>query len=64
MRKISGELLKLTKDLVFQELFGRQKNKEITSHLLSLILKREIKNINLDVNKRMVGNRIYRHSFD
>ena len=57
MRKISGELLNLTKDLVFQELFGKQKNKEITSHLLSLILKREIKNINLDVNKRMVGNR-------
>ena len=54
---MSGKLLNLTKDLVFQELFGKQKNKEITSHLLSLILKREIKNINLDVNKRMVGNR-------
>ena len=54
---MSGKLLNLTKDLVFQELFGKQKNKEITSHLLSLILKREIKNIYLDVNKRMVGNR-------
>ena len=54
---MSGKLLNLTKDLVFQELFGKQKNKEITSHLLSLILKRKIKNINLDVNKRMVGNR-------
>ena len=57
MRKISGELLNLTKDLVFQELFGKQKNKDITAHLLSLILKRKIKNINLDVNKRMIGNR-------
>ena len=57
MRKISGELLNLTKDLVFQELFGKQKNKDITAHLLSLILKREIKNIDLDVNKRMLGNR-------
>ena len=54
---MSGELLNLTKDLVFQELFGKQKNKDITAHLLSLILKREIKNIDLDVNKRMLGNR-------
>ena len=57
MRKISGELLNLTKDLVFQELFGKQKNKDITAHFLSLILNREIKNIDLDVNKRMLGNR-------
>ena len=57
MRKISGELLNLTKDLVFQELFGKQKNKDITAHLLSLILNRKIKNIDLDVNKRMLGNR-------
>ena len=54
---MSGELLNLTKDLVFQELFGKQKNKDITAHLLSLILDREIKNIDLDVNKRMLGNR-------
>ena len=54
---MSGELLKLTYDLVFQELFGKQKNKDITAHLLSLILNREIKNIDLDVNKRMLGNR-------
>ena len=57
MRKISGELLNLTKDLVFQELFGKQKNKDITAHFLSLILNREIKNIDLDVNKRTLGNR-------
>ena len=54
---MSGELLNLTKDLVFQELFGKQKNKDITAHFLSLILNREIKNIDLDVNKRMLGNR-------
>ena len=40
---MSGELLNLTKDLVFQELFGKQKNKDITAHLLSLILNRKIK---------------------
>ena len=57
MRNLSGKLLNLTKDLVFQELFGKQKNKDITAHLLSLILNREIKNIDLDVNKRMLGNR-------
>ena len=54
---MSGNLLELTKDLVFQELFGKQKNKDITAHLLSLILNREIKNIDLDANKRMLGNR-------
>ena len=42
---------------MFQELFGNQKNRKITEHLLTLILKREIKNIDLDVNKRMLGNR-------
>ena len=54
---MSGELLELTKDLVFQELFGKQKNKDITAHFISLILNKEIKNIDLDVNKRMLGNR-------
>ena len=52
-----GRLLDLTDDLVFQELFGKQKNKEITKHFLSLILNREITNVDLDVNKRMLGNR-------
>ena len=51
-----GKLLELTQDLVFQELFGKPKNKDITSHLLSLILGREINNIDLDANKRMLGN--------
>lgn len=51
------KLLELKNDLVFQELFGKQKNSQITSHLLSLILGRKIYNIDLDVNKRMLGNR-------
>ena len=49
-------LLKPTHDIVFQELFGKQKNKDITAHSISLILNKEIKNIDLDVNKRMLGN--------
>lgn len=52
------KLLELKNDLVFQELFGKQKNSKITSHFLSLILEREIKDIDLDANKRMLGNRI------
>lgn len=51
------KLLELKNDLVFQELFGKQKNSQITSHLLSLILGRKVYNIDLDVNKRMLGNR-------
>ena len=47
-------LLELKNDLVFQNLFGNPKNSQITSHLLSLILKRKIYNIDLDVNKRML----------
>lgn len=55
--KVPDKLLDLKNDLVFQELFGKQKNCQITSHLLSLILKRDIFNIDLDANKRMLGNR-------
>lgn len=51
------KLLELKNDLVFQELFGKQKNSKITAHFLSLILVKEIYNIDLDVNKRMLGNR-------
>ena len=50
-------MLELKNDLVFQKLFGKPRNSKITSHLLSLILKREIYNIDLDVNKRMLRNR-------
>ena len=50
---MSEKLLDLKQDIVFQELFGKQKNSNITSHFLSLILGREIKDIDLDVNKRI-----------
>lgn len=49
------KLLELKNDVVFQKLFGNPKNKEITGHLLSLILKREINNVDLDANKVMIG---------
>ncbi len=57
MRKIPENLLELKNDLVFQKLFGKPKNSQITSHFLSLILKREINHIDLDVNKRLLRNR-------
>ena len=53
-----NDLLELKNDLVFQEVFGKQKNSKITGHLLSLILERKVSNVNLDLNKRMLGNRI------
>lgn len=54
--KSKNELLKLKNDIVFQEVFGKQKNSEITKHLISLILQREIDNIELDTNRIMIGN--------
>ena len=52
------KLLELKNDLVFQKVFGMQKNSVITGHFLSLILGREIHNIDLDVNKRMLSSRL------
>ena len=51
------KLLELKNDLVFQKIFGTQKNKLITSHFLSLILEKEIFNLDLDANKRLLKNR-------
>lgn len=51
------KLLELKNDLVFQKVFGMQKNSHITGHLLSLILEKEIHNVDLDVNKRMLKSR-------
>lgn len=51
------KLLELKNDLVFQKVFGMQKNSNITGHLLSLILDKEIYNIDLDANKRMLSSR-------
>ena len=52
-----NKLLELKNDMVFQEVFGKQKNSLITGHLISLIIGREINNIDLDANKMMLGNR-------
>ena len=52
------KLLDVKNDVVFQEIFGKQKNSQITQNLLSLILERKIENVDLDINKRMLGNRI------
>ncbi len=52
------KLLELKNDLVFQKIFGIQKNSSITGHFLSLILGREIHNIDVDVNKRILGSRV------
>ena len=49
------KLLDLKIDLVFQRLFGMQKNSEITSHFLSLILEREIKKVDLDAIKECLA---------
>ena len=51
------ELLKVKDDIVFQNIFGKEKNRKITEHLLSLILGRKVEKVILDVNKRMLTNR-------
>ncbi len=56
--KEKDKILQLKKDIVFQKLFGSEENKEITSYFLSLILERNITSINLDVNKKLIGNSI------
>jgi len=40
-----------TNDYVFKRIFGQVGNEEITKGLLSAILKRKIKEVNLDGNK-------------
>ena len=51
------KLLQLKNDLVFQKVFGMQKNSTITAHFLSLILGRKVHDLDLDVNKRMLSSR-------
>lgn len=53
-----SRLLRPAQDLVFQNLFGRNSNKDITRYLLSLILEKDIRNITLDRNKRLLGGDI------
>ena len=53
---MSDKQLSLKGDIVFQQMFGKPSNAEITKHFISLVLEREISDIDLDVNKRMLGN--------
>ena len=53
-----SKLLRPAQDLVFQNIFGRNVSKKITSHFLSLILEKDIKNITLDKNKRLLSGDI------
>lgn len=45
--------LKVSNDLVFQKIFGKVGNEDITKGLLEAILKIKIKSLSLDKNKRM-----------
>ena len=49
--EIKRKILKPTKDYIFKRLFGYKGNEDILKGLLSAIMQKEIKNINLDKNK-------------
>ncbi len=51
-----NKLLELTNDIVFQKIFGDPKNKDITKHFLSILLDKNIKNINLDANQEAMND--------
>ena len=53
MKSNNQEFFKPTNDIVFQRLFGEQKNEEITRDLLSKILNREVAQLDLDKNKEL-----------
>ena len=50
--------LDVTNDLVFQRIFGKVGNEEITKVFLERILGMEIDELTLDTNKRLIGNEI------
>lgn len=50
--------LDVTNDTVFQRIFGRVGNEEITKHFLEKILGIKIKSLSLDANKRLIGEEI------
>ena len=50
--------LKITNDLVFQRIFGKVGNEEITKHFLEKILRLQIEELSLDLNKRLIGEAI------
>ena len=48
--------LKITNDLVFQRMFGKPGNENITKGFLEKILGIQIESLTLDTNKRLIGN--------
>ena len=50
--------LEVTNDLVFQRIFGKVGNEDITKGFLERILGIEIDELTLDTNKRLIGNEI------
>ncbi len=55
---MNNEKLLVTNDLVFQKIFGKVGNENITKGFLEKLLGIDIKSLSLDVNKRMQGERL------
>ena len=53
-----AEYLKLTNDIVFQRIFGKVGNENITKAFLEKILGIKIEELTLDTNKRLIGEEI------
>ena len=51
------EEIRLTNDLVFQRIFGKVGNENITKAFLEKVLGIEIESLTLDTNKRLIGER-------
>ena len=49
------EEIRLTNDLVFQRIFGKVGNENITKAFLEKVLGIEIESLTLDTNKRLIG---------
>src|SRR5699024_4396282 len=54
-RRNMAEYLKLTNDIVFQRIFGKVGNENITKAFLEKILGIKIEELTLDTNKRLIG---------
>ena len=52
------EEIRLTNDLVFQRVFGKVGNENITKAFLEKVLGIEIESLTLDTNKRLIGERL------
>ena len=53
-KKENQKLLSPTSDVVFQCLFGKKENKDITKDLISKVLGKEIEEISLDENPKLI----------